>query len=65
MRRAVFDGEGQFMLYASDEYIAAGMRRGELEEDDEGAVRIIPKPVRALTPEEKRRQVLARERAKK
>ena len=66
MRRAVFDANGQFMLYASEDYIASALKRGELAEDEEdGSLRVIPQSVRALTPEEKRRLVLAQERAKK
>lgn len=64
-RRAVFDNNGDFMLWASEDYVAAALRRGELEEDEDGALRLIPKPVRAMTPKEKRNYVLAQERAKK
>ncbi len=65
MRRAVFDANGQFMLYAPEEYVERALKRGELTEDDDGSLRVVAKPVRTLTGPEKRALVLAKERAKK
>jgi hypothetical protein len=64
-RRAVFDHNGDFMLWASEDYVLAALRRGELEEDENGALKIIPKPIRVMTPQEKRNYERAKERAKK
>jgi hypothetical protein len=65
VRRAVFDNDGHFMMYASDDYVEAALRRGELEEDEEGHLMLIPKPIRTMTPQEKRNYERAKERAKK
>ncbi len=64
-RRAVFDPEGNFMAWVGEDYLASALARGEVVEDDDGVLRVVPQPVRELSPEEKRRLVLAKERAKK
>lgn len=57
--------EGDYMMHVSEEYAAKALRRGECARTEEGHLVVIPQPLRTLTPEEKRRHVLARERAKR
>lgn len=61
-RRAVFDNLGQFMLYANEGYVEAALKRGELTEGEDGVLTLNPKPIRALTPQEKRNLELAKQR---
>lgn len=63
--RAVFDPDGNYMCLVSDEYAAKALSRGEAGESEEGHLVVIPQAIRPLTPEEKRRIVLAKERSKR
>lgn len=64
LKRPAFDPDGNFLAFVSSDYAAAAIRRGECVLA-EGHLVVVPQPIRALTPEEKRRLELARERAKK
>ena len=58
-----FDPDGEFVGHApSEAYVAKALRRGELVRSDEGHLVVVPQPLRELTPDEKRRNVLAKER---
>jgi hypothetical protein len=57
--------EDGFMLHVSDEYAARAVARGEAVWNSDGHLQVVPQPIRSLSPEEKRRAVLARERAKR
>lgn len=60
-RRAVYNEHG-FMTFVSESYAEKAIARGELTENEEGVLMLIPQDVRQLTPEEKRALVLAKER---
>lgn len=57
-----FDPDGEFMLAVSDEYAAKAVTRGEAAWSEGGDLITIPQPLRPLTPEEKRRIQLRKER---
>lgn len=63
-KRAVFNNEG-FMTWISEPYMKAALKRGEICEDEEGVLRVIPQPIRELSPLEKRALVLRKERSKR
>lgn len=65
LKRPAFDPEGNFVAVVSDEYRARAIARGECVVSDDGYLVVLPQPIRELTPEEKRRLALAKERAKR
>lgn len=60
-RRAVYNEHG-FMAFVTASYADKAIARGELKENEEGVLMVVPQPVRQLTPEEKRALHLAKER---
>jgi hypothetical protein len=65
MTRPAFDPDGNFLTLVSSEYEAAAIRRGEAVVTDDGYLVVVPQPIKELTPEEKRRIALAKERQRK
>lgn len=66
MQHPTWEPDGTFAGFApSDEYVEKALARGELVRSEDDYLVVVPQPIRELTPEEKRRLVLARERAKK
>lgn len=63
-RRAVYNEQG-FMAFVSPDYADKGLKRGELQETEEGHLMVVPQAIREKTPEEKRREHLAKEREAK
>lgn len=64
MSRPAFDPDGEFMCVVSDEYAVRAVARGEAV-ISEGHLVVVPQDARPLTPEEKRKIVQAKERAKR
>lgn len=60
-RRAVYNEHG-FMAFVSETYAEKGLARGELAENEDGVLMVVPQPVKQMTPEEKRAYHLAKER---
>ena len=60
-RRAVYNEQG-FMAFVTQDYATKGLKRGELTEDEDGNLFVVPQPVKQMTPEEKRAYHLAKER---
>jgi hypothetical protein len=60
-RRAVYNEHG-FMAFVSQDYAAKGLKRGELQETDDGHLMVVPQPVNKMTPAEARAYHLAKER---
>ena len=65
LTRPAFDPDGNFLALGSDEYEARALARGEAVVAESGRLVVIPQPIRELTPEEKRRIALAKERKRK
>lgn len=66
MKHPTWEPDGTFVGFApSDTYVEKALARGELVRSDDGHLVVVAQPIRELTPDEKRRLVLARERAKR
>ncbi len=51
-----------FMTFVSDDYARKALARGELEQNEEGTLVVVPQPMNEMSPAEKRAYVLAKER---
>lgn len=63
-KRPAFDENGDYMTLVTEEYAVRAVARGEAV-ISEGHLVVVPQDARPLTPEEKRKIVQAKERAKR